>query len=111
MTQAFRRTYSFSECASFRAWRKYPAAIANSTHIELWAAPSSQMSRQVIAGLWPSMRRMPNVSCWHEARAQPGAFESTQSAALPTVKPERQVTLTTCDAPRYSAFEECSRVP
>jgi hypothetical protein len=47
MTQAFRRTYSFSECASFRAWRKYPAAIANSTHIKLWAAPSSQMSRQV----------------------------------------------------------------
>ncbi len=65
MTQAFRRTYSFSECASFRAWRKYPAAIANSTHIELWAAPSSQMSRQVIAGLWPSMRRMPNVALWH----------------------------------------------
>ncbi len=68
MTQAFRRTYSFSECASFRAWRKYPAAIANSTHIELWAAPSSQMSRQVIAGLWPSMRRMPNVALWRRAQ-------------------------------------------
>ena len=67
MTQAFRRTYSFSECVSFRAWRKYPAAIANSTHIELWAAPSSQMSRQVIAGLWPSMCRMPNVAYWHKA--------------------------------------------
>ncbi len=84
MTQAFRRTYSFSECASFRAWRKYPAAIANSTHIELWAAPSSQMSRQVIAGLWPSMRRMPNVAYWHKADVQRLPGSSPLTGALPT---------------------------
>ncbi len=73
MTQAFRRTYSFSERASFRAWRKYPAATPNSTHVELWDAPNSQISRQVIAGLWPSMRRMPNCNSWHkiEVRCTP----------------------------------------
>ncbi len=84
MTQAFRRTYSFSECASFRAWRKYPAAIANSTHIELWAAPSSQMSRQVIAGLWPSMRRMPNVAYWHKGDVQRLPVLGPLTGALPT---------------------------
>ncbi len=87
MTQAFRRTYSFSECASFRAWRKYPAAIANSTHIELWAAPSSQMSRQVIAGLWPSMRRMPNVALWHNPDLRLAAPEGPLIGAFQTLAP------------------------
>jgi len=90
MTQAFRRTYSFSECASFRAWRKYPAAIANSTHIELWAAPSSQMSRQVIAGLWPSMRRMPNVAYWHKPDLRLTASEGPFTSGLPTLGAEGQ---------------------
>jgi hypothetical protein len=30
-----------------------------------------------------------NVGIWHNVRAQPGAFERTQTGGLPTVEPER----------------------
>ncbi len=92
MTQAFRRTYSFSECASFRAWRKYPSVTPNSTHVELWDAPNSQISRQVIAGLWPSMRRMPNCNSWHNPDLQRPLELGPIMPALPTFGAECRFT-------------------
>jgi hypothetical protein len=31
-----------------------------------------------------------NVGCWHKVRAQPGAYEGTKTAALPTLGVEGQ---------------------
>jgi hypothetical protein len=88
MTQAFRRTYSFSERASFRAWRKYPAATPNSTHIELWDAPEAprkEFSSDSRQNHWT-----PPIACVGWIRCHLLDTTPTGAAPNPTPLPDSQ---------------------